>query len=51
MFVPVFADFGSGMVRLNQIPIVGNSTRTITFDLDRTPKKVVLNYYKDILER
>jgi len=51
MFVPVFADFGSGMVRLNQIPIVGNSTRTITFDLDRVPKKMVLNYYKDILER
>jgi len=51
MFVPVFADFGSGMVRLNQIPIVGNSTRTITFDLDRAPKKVVLNYYKDVLER
>ncbi len=51
MYVPVFADFGSGMVRLNQIPIVGNSTRTITFDLDRVPKKMVLNYYKDILER
>jgi hypothetical protein len=51
MFVPVFADFGAGMIRLNQVAIVGNTTRTVVFDLDRAPKKVVLNYYKDILER
>jgi hypothetical protein len=51
MFVPVFADFGNGMVRLGQFPIVGNSSRTIVFDLDRQPKKVVLNAYKEILER
>jgi Carboxypeptidase regulatory-like domain/Peptidase family M1 domain len=51
MFVPIFADFGNGMVRLGQVPIVGNSTRTIIFDVDRQPKKVALNAYKDILER
>jgi hypothetical protein len=51
MFVPVFADFGHGMVRLGQFPIVGNSTRTVVFDLDRQPKKVALNAYKEILER
>jgi aminopeptidase N len=51
MFVPVFADFGNGMVRLGQIGIVGNSTRTVDFILDRQPKKVALNSYKDILER
>ena len=51
MFVPVFADFGSGMVRLGQIEMVGNSTRTVDFILDRQPKKVALNAYKDILER
>lgn len=51
MFVPVLADFGAGMARLNQVAIVGNSTRTVIFDLDRAPKKVVLNYYKDIVER
>jgi hypothetical protein len=51
MFVPVFADFGKGMVRLGQVPIVGNSTRKIDFVLDRQPKKVALNAYKDILER
>ena len=51
MFVPVFADFGNGMVRLGQVEMVGSSTRTIEFSLDRQPKKVALNYYKDILER
>jgi hypothetical protein len=51
MFVPIFADFGSGMVRLGQIGIIGNSTRTADFTLDRQPKKIALNAYKDILER
>jgi aminopeptidase N len=51
MFVPVFADFGQGMVRLSQVAIVGNSTRTVNFILDRQPKKVALNVYKEILER
>jgi hypothetical protein len=51
MFVPVFADFGNGLVRLSQIPIVGNSTRTITLNMGRQPKKIVLNAFKEILER
>ena len=51
MFLPIFADFGDGMVRLSQVPIAGNSTRTINFVLDRKPKKVALNAYKEILER
>jgi hypothetical protein len=51
MFVPVFADFGQGMGRLSQVAVVGNSTRTITFVVDRQPKKVAINVYKEILER
>lgn len=51
MVVPVFGDFGQGMVRLGQIGVAGNSTRKAIFDLDRQPKKMALNYYKDILER
>jgi hypothetical protein len=39
------------MVRLTQVGIAGNSTKTFTFVLDRQPKKVVLNAYKEILER
>ncbi len=51
MIVPVYANFGNGMVRLGQVPIAGNSTRKIDFILDQQPKKVALNAYKDILER
>lgn len=51
MFIPVFADFGNGMVRLGAVGIAGNTTRTVDFILDRQPKKVTLNFYKDILER
>jgi hypothetical protein len=51
MLVPVFADFGNGMARLGQVAVIGSSTRTVIFNLDRQPKKVVLNAYKDILER
>ena len=31
MLVPVFADFGNGMMRLGQVEIVGNSTRNGDF--------------------
>ena len=51
MFVPIYADFGDGMVRLEQSAIAGNSTKTINFLLDRRPKKVAINAYKEILER
>ena len=51
MFVPIFADFGNGMVRLHQVAVIGNSTRKVSIAMDREPKKVALNYYKDVLER
>ena len=51
MFVPVFADFGNGMVRLGQVGIAGNNTRKVDFVLDRQPKKVTQNAHKDILKR
>jgi hypothetical protein len=51
MLVPVFADFGNGMVRLNQVLVVGNSTRTVDFIMPSRPKKVELNAFKDILAR
>ena len=51
MLVPIFADFGKGMVRIGQVGIVGNSTRTSDTVLPAMPKKVALNAYKDILER
>jgi Peptidase family M1 domain/Carboxypeptidase regulatory-like domain len=51
MLVPIYADYGQGMVRLTQTAIIGNSTKTYKFKLDRQPKKIALNAYKEILER
>lgn len=51
MLVPVFADFGKGLVRIGQLGIAGNSTRTADVLLPTPPKKVALNSFKDILER
>ncbi len=51
MFVPVYADFGKGMVRIGQVAIIGNSTRKIDFVMDERPKNVAINSYKEILER
>ena len=51
MLIPVFADFGNGMVRLGQIAIGGNSNRSVDILVPSQPKKVALNAYKDILER
>ena len=51
MLVPVFADFGKGMVRIGQLGIGGNSTRTADVVLPMRPKKVAANAYKEILER
>jgi hypothetical protein len=51
MSVPVFADFGKGMIRLGQVGIAGNSTRNVDILLPSQPKKVALNAFKEILER
>jgi hypothetical protein len=51
MLVPVYADFGTGMVRLGQARLVGNSSHAIEVVLPSQPKKVTINAYKDILER
>jgi hypothetical protein len=51
MLVPVFADFGKGMIRLGQAKIIGNSSRDVDLILAMQPKKVALNAYKEILER
>jgi len=51
MLVPVFADFGKGMVRIAQLAIVGNAPGRADLMLPSHPNKVVLNAYKEILER
>jgi hypothetical protein len=49
MLVPVFGDFGKGFIRITQLPAVGNSSKSFDLLLPMTPKKVVLNAYKEIL--
>jgi hypothetical protein len=51
MLVPVYADFGKGMIRIGQLRMVGNTTQNGDVILPSQPKKVALNAYKDILER
>jgi hypothetical protein len=51
MLVPIYVDFGKGMARLGQIPIIGSTTRNIDTVLPAQPKKVAMNAYKEILER
>ena len=50
MLLPVFVDFGKGMVRIGQFAVIGNSTRSTDVLLPSKPKSVALNAYKDILE-
>jgi hypothetical protein len=38
-------------VRLGQVGIGGNSTRTVDIVLPKAPAKVAFNAYKEILER
>jgi aminopeptidase N len=51
MLVPVYADFGKGMVRIGQLGMKGNSSRSVDVPLPMQPKKVALNAYREILER
>jgi hypothetical protein len=51
MFVPIFADFGKGVGRIGQIAVIGNSSRDVDVLLPMQPKKIYLNYYKEVLER
>ena len=52
MLVPVYtADFGKGMIRIGQVGIAGNSSRSVDMILPQKPRSVALNAYKEILER
>ena len=39
------------MIRLGQVGMAGNSTRSVDILLPSQPKKVALNAYKEVLER
>ena len=51
MLLPIYADFGKGMIPILELPLVGNNTRSYDTVLPIQPKKVAFNAYKEILER
>ncbi|HEY3929168.1 MAG TPA: M1 family aminopeptidase [Candidatus Koribacter sp.] len=51
MLIPVYADWGKGMIHLTQYPMIGNQTREFDLIVPSAPKKVELNAMKDVLER
>ncbi|HUB82348.1 MAG TPA: M1 family aminopeptidase [Bryobacteraceae bacterium] len=51
MPVPIYADFDGHVMRLASVPIQGTSTsREVQLMLPKRPKKVMLNYWHDVLE-
>jgi hypothetical protein len=50
MVVPIYLDFGKGIVRLGTIPVMGNmTTEEFKVRLPERPKRVMINYHFDIL--
>ena len=51
MPVPIYADFDGHIVHLGSVPMKGNTTsKEIKVMLPKRPKKVMINYWHDILE-
>ena len=50
MPVPLYADFDGQIVRLGMITMRGNSTYDLNVPLPKKPKRVMINYYHDVLD-
>jgi hypothetical protein len=51
MPVPIYLDLDGQIVRLGAARIVGNSSVPLQVNLPKKPKRVLLNYYHDVLEQ
>jgi hypothetical protein len=51
MNVPIFGELDARMIRLIDVPLKGEDTRTIDVELPKTPKRMLFNPYHEILER
>jgi len=52
MQVPIYLDFGGQVVQLGRAKTVGNTTVDVTnVPLSRQPKRVLINYWHDVLEQ
>ena len=51
MLVPVYVEFDQGVVRLGSVRVVGNGTASLQAALPKKPKRVMINYWHDVLEQ
>jgi hypothetical protein len=51
MPVPVYLDLGGQMAQLGRAKMVGNTTVDLNVTLPRQPKRVLINYWHDVLEQ
>jgi hypothetical protein len=50
MIVPIYLDFGKGVMRLGTIMVTGNmTTEEFAVKLPEKPRRVLINYHHDIL--
>jgi hypothetical protein len=50
MIVPIYLDFGKGIARLGSAPVMGNmTTKEFEVKLPEKPRRVMINYYQDVL--
>jgi aminopeptidase N len=51
MLVPIYMDFDGAVTRLGSARLVGSATVPLEVVLPKKPKRVMLNYYHDVLEQ
>jgi hypothetical protein len=51
MLVPVYAEIDGQVVRLGSMGIAGNNTASIQASLPKKPKRVMIDYWHDVLEQ
>jgi aminopeptidase N len=51
MMVPIYLDFDGQLARMGAARMTGNTTLPINVELPKKPKRVLLNYFHDVLEQ
>jgi Peptidase family M1 domain len=51
MQVPIYLDFGTQVVRLGSAKLIGNTSVDVDVMLPKQPKRVLINYWHDVLEQ
>jgi aminopeptidase N len=51
MMVPIYLDFDGQVMRMGAARLLGNTTLPMQVELPKKPKRVLLNYFHDVLEQ